>query len=158
MEIGFETRHKMKSLPLFILLALANMAHAQTSISLKIDHYAILVDNLEASATFYGGVLGLTETENKTKDPLIRWFALADGREIHLINRSKAGIQLTKSVHLAFAVNDLDSYMKYLDSKNVSYENWQGAPSTTNSRPDGIRQIYLRDPDGYWIEINDTKR
>ncbi len=126
--------------------------------TLKVDHYAILVDDLTKSAIFYGEVLGLKEVENKTKNPEIRWFGLADGREIHLINRPKDGIQLNKNVHLAFAVNDLDGYIKYLDTKGVDYENWPGAPKTTNARPDGIRQIYIKDPDGYWIEVNDMIR
>lgn len=126
--------------------------------TLKVDHYAILVDDLTRSAAFYGEVLGLKEVENKTKDPKIRWFGLGDGREIHLINRSRDGIQLNKGVHLALAVNDLDGYMKYLDGKGVAYENWPGTPKTTNARPDSIRQIYIKDPDGYWIEVNDMVR
>jgi catechol-2,3-dioxygenase len=24
-------------------------------------------------------------------------------------------------------------------------------------RPDGVKQIYFQDPEGYWIEINDDK-
>jgi len=24
-------------------------------------------------------------------------------------------------------------------------------------RPDGVRQIYFQDPDGYWLEVNDSK-
>jgi len=47
--------------------------------------------------------------------------------------------------------------MKFLKSKNVNFQNWPGEKGTTNTRPDGIKQIYLQDPDGYWIEINDNK-
>jgi len=25
------------------------------------------------------------------------------------------------------------------------------------NRVDGVHQIYLKDPDGYWLEINDAK-
>jgi 2-keto-4-pentenoate hydratase/2-oxohepta-3-ene-1,7-dioic acid hydratase in catechol pathway len=32
-----------------------------------------------------------------------------------------------------------------------------GTPGAiNNSRTDGIRQIFLQDPDGYWIEVNDA--
>lgn len=47
--------------------------------------------------------------------------------------------------------------MEFLRSKNVKFENWPGEANTTNTRPDGIKQIYLQDPDGYWIEINDNQ-
>jgi hypothetical protein len=47
--------------------------------------------------------------------------------------------------------------MEHLEASNVPFENWPGEAGTTNSRPDGIKQIYLQDPDGYWIEVNDNK-
>ena len=28
---------------------------------------------------------------------------------------------------------------------------------TPQVRPDKVQQIYLQDPDGYWIEVNDDK-
>jgi lactoylglutathione lyase len=28
---------------------------------------------------------------------------------------------------------------------------------TITTRVDGVKQIYFKDPDGYWIEINDAK-
>jgi lactoylglutathione lyase len=28
---------------------------------------------------------------------------------------------------------------------------------TTTTRVDGVQQIWLQDPDGYWVEINDAK-
>jgi len=36
----------------------------------------------------------------------------------------------------------------------IAYSDWQGKPNTINARADGIKQIYLQDPDGYWIEVN----
>tara|TARA_R110000868_G_scaffold1389_10_gene10744 strand:+ start:3320 stop:3502 length:183 start_codon:yes stop_codon:yes gene_type:complete len=29
--------------------------------------------------------------------------------------------------------------------------------SNITKRPDGVKQIYLQDPDGYWIEVNSAK-
>jgi lactoylglutathione lyase len=32
-----------------------------------------------------------------------------------------------------------------------------GRKTCGDNRVDGIKQIYLQDPDGYWIEVNDDK-
>lgn len=124
----------------------------------KIDHLAIVVDDLQRSTSFYEDVFGLTEITNQTQNPDIRWYQFADGVELHIIKRSKEGIRVKKDLHLAVAINNLDAFMKMLDEKGVAYENWPGKPAQSNTRPDGIRQVYLQDPDGYWIEVNDADR
>ena len=46
--------------------------------------------------------------------------------------------------------------MAHLDHMQVKYQNLKGDGKVT-LRPDGVNQIYLQDPDGYWIEVNDDK-
>ena len=36
----------------------------------------------------------------------------------------------------------------------IVYSDWPGKSNTVNVRPDGVKQIYLQDPDNYWIEVN----
>ena len=36
---------------------------------------------------------------------------------------------------------------------NVEYTTWLGESPGVTEREDGGRQLYLRDPDGYWIEV-----
>ena len=31
----------------------------------------------------------------------------------------------------------------------------KGTPGAVNVRPDGMRAVFVQDPNGYWIEIND---
>ncbi|WP_421896085.1 VOC family protein [Marinoscillum sp.] len=145
---------------LFVIILLATLeVNAQDyKPQVKTDHIAIVVADLPASAQFYSEILGLDEITNQTKKTNIRWFTLADGVELHLINRSKEGIQLIKDVHLALAVNDFEAFVNMLREKKVNFENWPGEANSTNSRPDGIKQVYIQDPDGYWIEINDAGR
>jgi catechol 2,3-dioxygenase-like lactoylglutathione lyase family enzyme len=148
-----------KTLILVVILFVTLEANGQNyKPQIKTDHIAIVVADLPASAQFYSEILGLNEITNQTKKPNIRWFTFADGVELHLINRSKEGIQLIKDVHLALAVNDFDAFVNMLREKKVNFENWPGEANSTNSRPDGVKQVYIQDPDGYWIEINDAER
>ena len=38
----------------------------------------------------------------------------------------------------------------------IDYSNWKGDLNTIQERVDGKRQIWIQDPQGYWIEINDV--
>lgn len=142
----------------FLLIAIFAMtsSFAQNSFNLKKDHDAIMVSDLSVSARFYGKVLGLKEIPNGGLGDHIRWFQLGEKIQIHLIESDKA-IEKAKGVHFALSTSDLEGFMKYLKEKNVAFENWPGEKGVTNTRPDGIKQIYLQDPDGYWIEVNDNR-
>ncbi|MEQ8472473.1 MAG: VOC family protein [Marinoscillum sp.] len=124
----------------------------------RIDHLAVVVTDLSESAKFYSEILGLKEITNQTKKSNIRWFQFADNIELHLIQTSKEGIQTKKDLHFAIAINSLPDFMKMLESRGVPFESWQGESNQSNSRPDGIKQVYIQDPDGYWIEVNDANR
>ncbi len=131
-------------------------ASAQTGFNFKKDHDALLVKDLASSANFYGKILGLKEIPNGGLGDHIRWFALDDKVQIHLIESEDQVVQ-HKGVHMAINTGKLPELMEFLKEKNVQFENWPGEEKTTNMRPDGVNQIYLQDPDGYWIEINDGK-
>jgi lactoylglutathione lyase len=55
-------------------------------------------------------------------------------------------------------VASIDDFIANLKKNNIEYENWAGEKNTVTKRVDGIKQIYFRDPDGYWIEINDDNK
>jgi catechol 2,3-dioxygenase-like lactoylglutathione lyase family enzyme len=42
-------------------------------------------------------------------------------------------------------------------ANNVDFYNWPGKKGSVTDRSDGVKQIYIKDPDGYWIEINTAK-
>ena len=141
----------------FLLIALFSMTltSAQNSFNLKKDHDAILVKDLDVSANFYANVLSLKEIPNGGLGDHIRWFELKDKVQIHLIESEEIP-EKNKGVHFAISTDNLPGFMEYLKEQNVHFENWPGEMETTNTRPDGIKQIYLQDPDGYWIEVNDN--
>lgn len=142
-------------LPLVIIL-FAGMASGQNEFKINKDHDAIQVKDLAVSADFYGKILGLREIPNGGLGDHIRWFQLNDKIQIHLIE-TEDDIPKHKGVHMALNTGDLGSLMEFLKEKKVHFENWDGDPETTNTRPDGVKQIYFQDPDGYWIEVNDGK-
>ena len=45
-----------------------------------------------------------------------------------------------------------------LEQNKIEYENWAGEKNAVTKRVDGVQQIYFKDPDGYWIEINDANK
>jgi catechol 2,3-dioxygenase-like lactoylglutathione lyase family enzyme len=139
--------------------ALALPAHGQDGgqIPLTFNHFALSVKELDRSADFYGRVLNLPELSRGARSNGVRWFALGDGKELHLISpeyfRGDA-VQINKAVHLALTTSRFDDMLKLLDSKGIAYGNWSGTPKAVEKRSDGVRQVFLKDPDGYWIEIN----
>ena len=139
-----------------MLLIMANSNAQSNPFNLNKDHDAIQVKDVNASARFYGEILGLKEIPNGGLGDHIRWFQLGDKTQIHLIESEELPEKL-KGVHMALSTSNLEQLMSFLKEKEIPFENWPGYTNTTNTRPDGIKQIYLQDPDGYWIEVNDNK-
>lgn len=139
-----------------IALSIMGLTSAQNPFNLKKDHDAVLVTDVDVSAGFYKEILGLKEIPNGGLGDHIRWVELGDKIQLHLIE-SEEEPEKNKGVHLALSTDDLKGLMEFLKEKGIHFENWPGEKATTNTRPDGIKQIYLQDPDGYWIEVNDNR-
>lgn len=137
-----------------VIILFSSVSSAQNIFNLKKDHDALQVKDLSIAAEFYKDILNLEEIPNGGLGDHIRWFQLNDKVQIHLIE-SRDEVIKNKGVHMALNTDRLDKFMEFLTSKNVHFENWPGEKGITNARPDGVRQIYFQDPDGYWIEVND---
>jgi lactoylglutathione lyase len=120
----------------------------------RLNHIALYVRDLAASAAFYGELIGLKEIENKTGQPTIRWFGFDGDREIHLISAPDAPRpQRPISEHFCLSTPHFDKTLAYLAGRGVRYCNIRGEPMTFNYRGDGVRQTYFQDPDNYWVEV-----
>lgn len=120
----------------------------------RIDHIALNVRDLAASARFYGEVIGLTEIENKTLRPTIRWFAFDGYRAIHLIaGDDQPPPKRPMAAHFCLSTPNFDATLEDLARKGVVYVDLAGEPRHYSHRADGVRQCYFRDPDNYWIEV-----
>jgi len=84
------------------------------------------------------------------------WFAFGNGQELHLISILKEPVTINKAVHLGLSSPVFDDFIKHLDAMKISYSDWPGADHKINIRADGIKQVFFQDPNGYWIEVNNT--
>ena len=50
---------------------------------------------------------------------------------------------------------NFELFIDNLKKNEIDYSNWKGDLNTIQERVDGKRQIWIQDPQGYWIEIND---
>lgn len=133
-------------------------ASAQDRFDLGFDHSTVLVTDLDASAAFYASILHLEPLETPWGPTApIRFFALGGGRQLHM-GVTDRSIEPDRNSHLAFTVPRFDAYLEFLSERGIAYGNFAGTSGDPQVRPDGIRQIYFQDPDGNWIEINDTAR
>lgn len=121
---------------------------------ITLNHVAVHVGDLKRSVDFYREVVGLKEIEEPFKDGIHAWFEIGTGISLHLIQDPDAPTEFSKTNHLCFSVDEMESFIQNLDQHGVSYENWPGQKGVINVRPDGILQIFFRDPDGYWLEVN----
>lgn len=142
------------------LLAVTATAHAQDRpataiIGARIDHVAIHVRDVDASANFYADLFGLREIPAAAAKR--RWFALGDGIALHIIGDRTEPVADDRSVHLAITTRTLEPVVATLRSRGIAFTDFAGRPGQINSsRNDGVHQVFFRDPDGYWIEVNDA--
>jgi lactoylglutathione lyase len=150
----------MKKLTFLLLFSLlfSGMLSAQETFSLKMDHVALSVKDLDRSVDFYTNVLKLQEITNLTRKEGIRWISLGDGKELHLVSTIKEPVTINKAVHLAFKAVNFYGLVKVLENRKIVYSDWPGELHKINIRADGIKQIYFQDPDGYWIEVNSVEK
>jgi len=121
------------------------------------DHTTLYVTDLQRASDFYRTVMLLDSISEPFKDGKHTWFRIGDHNQLHVVAGAKADIPHDINIHLAFSVTDLAVFTRHLDQLHVKYGNWAQTSTEPQLRPDGIKQIYLQDPDGYWIEVNDSK-
>jgi lactoylglutathione lyase len=121
------------------------------------NHLTVYVTDLARSAKFYQLVMLQDTIPEPFHDGRHVWFKITEHGELHVVSGSKEDIAHDINIHLAFSVPNLHDFMKHLDLMSLKYGNWAGDQGKPQIRPDNISQIYLQDPDGYWIEVNDDK-
>ena len=139
-----------------LLLTWTNISQQQPSTpAVAIDHVALNVADLDASVAFYSGVFGFQEIPAAAKGR--RWLSLGKGVALHLLGGRTSAVADNRSVHLALTSDNLEPILERLRERKIPWSDFAGTSGAVGAtRTDGVRQIFFRDPDGYWIEVNDA--
>lgn len=150
--------YRMKNIILLIVFTLFTSNTFSQTFQFSNNHLALLVKDIDKSSQFYDEILQLKKIETPVgMSDTVRWFALSDGIQIHL-TESDEKIRIPKGINISISTDQLVDFVNLLITKKIPFEDWFGEEKTTTTRSDGVKLIYLQDPDGYWIEVNnDTK-
>ena len=127
----------------------------------KMEHLLVLTDDLEATKRFYCGVLGLEAGERPPLEFSGYWLYLGRVPCVHVAEReayaahagtigldASAPAQGTGAVdHIAFNGSDYEEIAARLRRNGIE--------AIENTVPGvGLRQLFVRDPNGVRVEIN----
>ncbi|KQU49774.1 hypothetical protein ASG67_11785 [Sphingomonas sp. Leaf339] len=138
-----------------VLLALASAPQLPADAPVRAEHVAIQSADIDRSAAFYREAFGLKMIPTPLKNR--RWLDLGNGLALHILDGRTAPKPSNRDEHLALHVNDLAVVTSWLDRRGLVWTDLAGKPRTMQIRFDGVRQIYVQDPDGYWLEIGDSR-
>jgi lactoylglutathione lyase len=119
----------------------------------KLLHTRMRVNDLERTVKFYTDVLGLELTDRResprgAKLAFLRTPGSEELLEITYFPDSGPVQVQPDLMHLAFEVDDLEAYRKYLDSKGIKFSD-----GPTMSKSTGSVFAFIDAPEGYEIEL-----
>ena len=113
----------------------------------ELNHVAVHVAELERSCAFYRDVLRLEPMPRPAFDFPGAWFRLGEAQELHLIGRpNHPGMNTNSNNHFALRVDNIVDWEEHLAQTSAEFR-------PKKKRPDGAWQIFIRDPDGHYIEL-----
>jgi len=152
----------MKRTALLLLTVLtsitAQRSMAQTAGQKKaavLNHIAVYVEDLQKATDFYKNVFDLEIIPEPFHDGNHTWFSIGPAGHLHVISGAKAGVTHDKNEHLCFSVASVEEFIVKLEKMKIPFENWAGEKQAVTNRVDGVKQVYFKDPDGHWLEVND---
>lgn len=135
-----------------------NTTNAQSKAPQAIlNHNALYVVDLKKAADFYINIIGLPQIEEPFKAGKHVWLKTGPHTSLHLILGAAATKEYYKNHHICFSVPSLESFIEKLKKNNIVWEDAGNKKNTITTRPDGVKQLWLQDPDGYWIEVNNDQ-
>lgn len=144
----------MKKILICLLLLINFQFISAQSFDFQYDHYSFIVKDLKTVGDFYKDILKLKEIPHPRNDPNYRWFQIHGNSQVHLIGKDSVAMEHSKSVHLSLATPNLEDFIEHLKDNEVGFSDWPGTPNAVTDRADGVKQIYMKDPENNWIEIN----
>jgi len=156
---------KHLAVKILVLVALLGMtlspfqkAMAQTEKkkpAVLLNHIAVYVVDLKVATDFYKNVFDLEIIPEPFHDGRHTWFSIGAAGHLHIISGAKTAAVHDKNEHLCFSVASVDEFITKLKAMKIDFENWAGEKQAVTNRKDGVKQVYFKDPDGHWLEVND---
>jgi lactoylglutathione lyase len=144
-------------LPLLLMLVFSSGYSQSEKRKVRINHTAIYVQDLKATKNFYENIIGLDTIPEPFHDGRHAWYSIGPGVSMHVIQGAPERKEYYKNQHTCFSVQSVEAFTVSLKQHNIIFEDVAGKKNAITTRVDGVKQIWLQDPDGYWIEINDAK-
>ncbi|QCK15744.1 VOC family protein [Mangrovivirga cuniculi] len=133
-----------------------NGSSTDNSPKLSLQHVTIVVTDFEKSKHFYTKVLKLKEIKADWLPEKQMFISLGDNLELHMGEVEGVKVNPNSFNHFALAVPNFDEFLKDLKDRGYTYGSLgKGNDDFISERPDNVRQTWIKDPDGYWVEIND---
>jgi len=120
----------------------------------RFNHIALYVADLKRSRDFYRHIIGAEVIPDPFRDDRHIWLKIGQHNQLHLIAGSRPD---PGNMHFAFSVPSLGNFVRRLKTPSIRYDDGHGGANQVRLRPDGVKQIYFQDPDGYWIEVNEDR-
>lgn len=140
-----------------VYLSTQFIAEPKKDLDFQFDHQSLVVTNLMKTGDFYRDVFNFEEIPHPEGKPGFRWFTIYDNSQLHLIKKDMVEFKKDKSIHLCLSLQNLEAFIEKLIAKDIAFYDWPGNKGSVTDRADGVKQIYLQDPEGYWIEVNTAK-
>jgi lactoylglutathione lyase len=146
----------MKSILVLSCCLFAGFAFGQQkSLKSHINHTAIYVVDIAKSGHFYSNMIGLDTVPEPFHDGKHIWYKTAEHTMLHVIQGADQKKEYYKNQHTCFTVPNFNAFVENLLKLNWAFEDVNGNKNKITTRVDGVHQIWLQDPDHYWVEIND---
>ena len=146
-----------KSICIALLISFFTIRASAQQSKVHINHTAIYVVDIQKTGSFYSNVLGLDTVPEPFHDGKHIWYSTGPHSMLHVIAGATAKKDYYKNQHTCFTVPNFNLFIEKLKQLNWAYEDVAGNKNAITTRVDGVHQIWLQDPDGYWLEINDDK-
>ena len=108
-----------------------------------LHHVSVNVDDVATASAFYTDLLELVPVDRPDIGIPGAWLEAPNGLQIHLVEFPGGG---PDSNHMAFLVEDIDAEIAALRAKGLDVADWSDIGAG--------RQVFLRDPTGNIVELN----
>ncbi|MGE0699612.1 MAG: VOC family protein [Hyphomicrobiaceae bacterium] len=117
----------------------------------RMDHFTILTRDAQATAKFYGDILGFEPGPRPAfKFPGV-WLYSGGKAVLHVIEKAEIPEGAGVLDHMAFWGTDLAGYIGKLKAKGISYD-LRRLPEGGHGA--GVWQLFFLDPNGAKVEID----